>query len=522
MTNLDRLAFLLGYAVDPWRMHRSPTAAEAALERQSWVVREWADRAVFLPYEEGLNTHVAVFGRSGGGKTRFNTHLLRLWLKAGLPALVLDPKNETHLQALAVAESVGVPAETVRLLSPDRELARETTVPWNPFTLHPGENDHEVTDAFAAIMHSLYENSWGPNLAEILINGTQVCVSHGLSPYELRELLRNEAYREALLRSNPLYPGQPYDEAKSYFQESFGKGESASKLSLTVRPVTNKLGDFFRNPYYNGIYNSQARSLSLRDLGSSLRLLCVHMNAAGGDVKAPVLLASLLTGQVYRSAMARRFAPPLLIVVDELGNQGERIADLFTNILRIGRSRGIHLVLVAQFDGDLPEDLRKAAFNTVSTRVCFRTGKDLADVIARDLSGTGGTMDKRDWYEVLRKMPRRHAVLQRDGHDPVVFRCAYNDAEQPSAEYLDAVLTGNQSRLSVTEDIADRRARIEALVATGKPEPPTASATTATTNTVAKATVKAPGKKDGKGPQSGNHDGEQHGRPIDDGPDGPF
>ncbi len=471
MTALKDFAPLLGYRVHSSELDKPLSPEDVLLEKRNWVVTEWQDKMVYLPYETGIKTHLAVFGKSGTGKTRFNMHLLRIWLRAGFPAIVLDPKDETHLQAMAVAESVKVPPDAVILTSPIKEMSGGSVVSFNPFTVHPGEEAYDVGEAFAKTMHDLYKDSWGPNMGQILMDATNAVVAHGLSPYELRDFLLNDAYREALLARDPFYPGPAYTEARNYFQKDFRRQGDAKRLE-SVRPIINKLGEFRRNPYYLGTFGSRGDQLDLRDLGDTTRLLLVHLNAATGDPKAPTLLAALITGQLFRTASNKKMNLPVLLIVDEIGNQGKEIGELFTNIMRIGRSRNIHLLVSTQVTEDLPETLRNAAFNTISTRVFFRAGKDIAAPVADDLAGEWQEgLTKKQWYEVLRTLPRRHAVLQLDGRKPAIFRAARLELETPSDSSHRTVLEKNRSRSRQDADIAWRIEQIERLAEEAPPTP---------------------------------------------------
>ncbi|MCX6378647.1 MAG: DUF87 domain-containing protein, partial [Armatimonadetes bacterium] len=287
---------------------------------------------------ERFGRHTLIVGGSGGGKTRLAMHLVREQLRAGCSLVILDYKDETIRQALAITEEVGLAPENVTLIWP-----RETSygIPrWNPLLGESSALSQRVNQ-FVDIMAGLFANSWGPRLEDILRNATTVIAAQGLSLIELMEFLRNETYRTRLLaqaHGSPAYRQHP--EQHRYFEVEFASMSKADKATA-VNAVTNKLRVFTTTEYFRALFCDNQQNLNLESLWNRQQVILVHLDTVTLGEPGIRALVGLLTNALYAAALSvedknrkRETKPvPVLLTLDELETQERYAGKALTEIL---------------------------------------------------------------------------------------------------------------------------------------------------------------------------------------------
>jgi hypothetical protein len=380
--------------------HRDkPWMAEYLADRYQVAVtpnREYEAPKMFAVAMERLGHHALIVGGSGGGKTRLAMHLIREQLRAGCSVVILDTKDETIMQALAITEEIGLSRDDVVLLWP-REASYG--VPgWNPFLGDPATLFQRVT-AFVDIMAGLFANSWGPRLEDILRNAATVVAAQSLSLIELAEFLRNDEYRKGfLLHAKDTEAYRQYPEQHRYFEVEFA-AMSKSERSTAVSTVMNKLRVFTTTKFLRALFCDTRQNLDLSALWERQKVVLVHLDTVSLGEPGVRVLVGLLTNALYATALRmheqlhrRGIAPvPVVLSLDELETQERYAGRALTEVLNKARSYHLRLLATCQYLDQLSDLLRGSLLANTAFRAFFRLGGADARLAAPYLAPGFGT-----------------------------------------------------------------------------------------------------------------------------------
>ena len=244
--------------------------------------------------EEQLQRHSVVCGGSGSGKTRLALHMLVEQIRQGHSVVMLDPKKETLLHLLLLAQKAGIQPKQVTLLVPSS--SDEMGVPgWNPLDYKAaGSKPSRIASDFVSAVLEKNTVGWGKRLENLLANALIIISTHGLSLYELSRFLTRPTYRNAILET-PVDSPEPrvFAEAYEYFREEFGRWSSQEQVAA-VSPVMNKLSSFLRTDFLRSLLCARRNTLDLSSLWQEQRLILVHLDRVELGDSGAQLLGGLL------------------------------------------------------------------------------------------------------------------------------------------------------------------------------------------------------------------------------------
>jgi len=339
----------------------------------------WDQGHIFTVPAEARRKHMAIFGKSGVGKTTLLRNMIAWDIHHGLGVTVLDPHGnliDDLLEMIPRSRTNDViyfnPKDTSRALG------------LNMLDSLAHEERALAVSYLLSIFKALWADSWGPRMEDILRNAAFALIEQPqpVSLLALPKLLTDQAYRRQLLThvSNPAVRGffKMYDEQwPPRFREE------------AIAPVLNKVNAFITNPLLRAIIGQPKSSFRFRWLMDTSKIfLCdLSKGALGEDVSA--LLGSLIVTKLSLAALSRQDIPEAqrrshLLYADEIQNfiHGVKLP----TILSEARKYRLTIILATQVISQLSPDAIDAVFGNCATILSFRVGGDDAETLKREFA----------------------------------------------------------------------------------------------------------------------------------------
>jgi hypothetical protein len=312
---------------------------------------------------------MALFGKSGVGKTTLLRNIVATDLFAGEGLTVIDPHG-------------GLIEELLTLIPRSRT---NQVIYFDPRDRHfvPGLNLLEsvspwqrplVVSALVSAIRNIWPDSWGPRSEYILSHAAFALLEqpHPVTLLSIPRFLTDHAYREKLAR-------HVHDPSVRAFIREYEEWP-ASFRHEAIAPVLNKLTKFSTNPLLRAIIGQPTSSFSFRWLMDTRKVLLVNLSkgALGEDVSS--LLGSLLVTKLALAALSREDIPEAqrrlhLVFVDEVQNFLHGMD--FPTILSEARKYRLALTVATQTLAQLPLPTQRAILGNCATLGSFRvSGED--------------------------------------------------------------------------------------------------------------------------------------------------
>jgi hypothetical protein len=318
--------------------------------------------------------HVAIFGRSGAGKTSLLGNLTLSALAAGYGGIVAEPKD------LSGELLDRVPAEHAHRVIP---ISLSQVGPAIGLDLFGGGDPYLRSDAILSALRSI-SDGWGPRIEQHLRLGLTTLAA--LPEPALADWLR--LYRDPGLRREAL--ARLHDPFIASEWRTFEALSPAEQFQHTI-PAISRLANLLSRPALRATLSQRDPKLNVADVLERGHWLVVSLNpSASGEPAARLLGAvvlflawSAIEGRVAVRAAKRR---PLMLVLDEL----QALASLpvgFEAFFERARSTNTAVVAASQTTARLDDSLRTALLGNVGSLVSFNAGADEAARLARELPG---------------------------------------------------------------------------------------------------------------------------------------
>lgn len=335
----------------------------------------WLDPA--LPGEQLPNPHVAITGETGSGKTQATKAIIRDLHAHGLPALVLDFKDDYSDPAYAETEGMQV-------YDPGFE-----SLPFNPLVppVDPRSGHANPT-------HHIYQ------LADII---KRIYGLGDQQSYRVREALKR-AYDEAGV------PMKAFEPAASQAYPPFEAVQAQLEAEKGNDALLGRMSPIFDL----GLFASDAGAevfATVADASTVVRL--GHL--PGDETKNSV--AEFFLMALYNHLIRRPQTHTLdrLLVLDEAWRLVE--SPFLEPLMREGRAFGLGVIIATQFPRDLPE----AVMGSTATKLFFsQTQLEQIREIQRTVVGKTSGPDADHLAGVMRGLAPLSCVLHSKQHAPFV------------------------------------------------------------------------------------------------------
>lgn len=340
-----------------------------------------------------LARHSLIVGKSGFGKSRFATHLAMEQVKEGCSLVFLDPKDQTVIEVLAAVQRAGVRAERITVGLP----TYGSPPPWNPIDARAlGVSAEQAAKTFVDVLKAIYGDS--PRMMDILSNTVMLAAAHGLSLFEVLELMRTPEYLEGLLKKEPL-PGL-LDEETFYELDTFFKREwpvlTKNGSLEAVMPAINKIREPLRSSYLRGMFCARRPSFNIASLWREPKVLLLNLHPKALAQGGAKFLGGLIIEQLMDAAMREggKGGNPVVLFLDEIAFSQDFLGEGVGEMIGMARSYDLRFVAACQYLDKIKPELR-ADLLSVSVKAFFRlTEKDAAMVADQASLSSGDSTPK--------------------------------------------------------------------------------------------------------------------------------
>ena len=338
------------------------------------------EREIFFdpqsPDEKLNNPHISLTGETGTGKTQATKAILSELLPLGIPALILDFKDDYAKPDYAVAEGFTV------------HDASFGALPFNPMVPPIDKMTNRVNPT--AHLHELSNM-----LQRIYGLGDQ-------QAFALREAMK-ETYAISGVGTKPFVPEPsqqylPFEAIKDVLER-----EKSTTLLGRLSPVFDL-----------GVFSEGDAALTLSDLLETPTVIRLSQ-LPGDQVKNAVAEFFLMAMHSY---LMRREQPHALQQVLVLDEAWRLVSSRFLKPLMLeGRAFGLGVIVATQFPRQLPEEIS----GSTATRLFFgQTKAEQIREIQRTLVGKTSGPDADNIAQVVRGLSPLECVMQNAQHPPWV------------------------------------------------------------------------------------------------------
>jgi hypothetical protein len=324
--------------------------------------------------------HLHCIGPTGTGKSNLLAGISISDLAAGLGLIVLDPKVDL-LQAILERVPEHRRADVIVFDPADTNCP----VGLNPLRAAAGISGEVVVENLVGSIKSIYRQSWGPRLDDILraalltlarVDGATLC--------EVPLILSDSNYRRRIV-------GRLDDPVGLEGFWGWYEGLSDAERQTVVGPVLNKVRAFTMRPTIRSIIGQSTPRLQLSDVMASGKVLLCSLATGLLGEEAAALLGSLLVAEIWHATTARAGLPqsqrpPVMCILDEFQNF-VALPTPMASMLAEARGLGLGMTLAHQHLGQLGEDVKAAALANCRSRVAFQLPAADARVMSREMGG---------------------------------------------------------------------------------------------------------------------------------------
>jgi hypothetical protein len=325
-------------------------------------------------------SHMAIWGKSGVGKSTLLRNMIAWDIHDGLGVTVVDPHGaliEEVLEVIPVNRTNDVIYFSPK--APTHAIAINIIEPVRDIALRPLMVSHLVS-----IFKAFWGDSWGPRTEYILQNAAAALMEQPqpASLLSIPLLLTNEHYR-ARIRQHVADP--IVQEFFKIYDEHWDKRFREEAIS----PVLNKTYALLTNPLLRAVIGQTQSSFDFRWLMDSGKILLCDLSMGALGEGACSLLGSLIVTRLYLAALSREDIPeterrPHILYADEVQNfiHGAKLP----SILSQSRKYRLACTIAMQTIGQLPLDAIDAVFGNCATVMSFRVGGEDAEALKREFA----------------------------------------------------------------------------------------------------------------------------------------
>jgi type IV secretory pathway TraG/TraD family ATPase VirD4 len=325
--------------------------------------------------------HMAIFGKSGVGKTTLLRNMILADLHAGNGITVIDPHGSLVEDLLNC-----IPRHRTNDVIYLNPAHPERVLGLNVLESINRDQHSRVVSSIISILRNLYPNNWGPR-TEYILEHVVYALLEQKQPVTLAavpKLLIDPNYRRQILKS----VSDPAVQNFFHFYEQ----QNDRLREESIAPLLNKVSKFITNPLLRAVIGQPTSSFDFRWLMDSGKILLCNLSkgALGEDVSS--LLGSLIVTKLSIASLSRQDMPealrrPHFLFVDEV--QGFTHGMDLPTILSESRKYALSLTIGTQTLHQLPDTSIAAVFGNCSTLISFRVSGSDAKELVREFAASG-------------------------------------------------------------------------------------------------------------------------------------
>jgi len=375
---------------------------EGLLLARGRIFGERRERNIYLPADLS-NQHILCIGSSGSGKSRLIFHLSSQLIEDERRSLILmDPHGDLFQNLLRLIAQRAFGPEGRRDLAERVVLIEPANMKYgcpclNILEHEEGRFDFEVVAELISAFRSIWSDSWGPRLEDILRNCCLALQSMDLTLVEMPWLLMDGDFRRYVVSR------LENEDVRMYFEKHF-PGLSEKDQRYFIESSRNKVSAFISNPFLKPILGAGRSTIRFAEIMNQGKICLINLSRSRLKTEARRLFGSLLMAKILMGMLSREEVPeekrvPTTILVDEAHEVF--CQDLFLPLLEGGRKYKVQLGLFHQSLSQLdPEDVDIILGNT-AVQICFQVGRKDAERISREFwsfTGRRVKLQQRDLW----------------------------------------------------------------------------------------------------------------------------
>ena len=329
--------------------------------------------------EKDRATHLYVVGATGTGKTKFLEYLIKQDIEKGNGFGVIDPHGDLIEDVkgfLILQYSPDDPelSDKVILIDPTDP---NFTVTFNPLERIPGISEAELASELVGALKTIWKDSWGARMEEMLINSFIALSENNMTLAELPLLLTDYYFRESVVLNirNPV--------TRQYFKVF--NSWTPKMRAFWAESTLNKINAFLVDDRIRYILSNPKSSFNMREAIDSQKIILIKLDK--GKLKDSAdLLGSLFMAKIQMVAFSRSDLPqnkrtPFYMYIDEFQSFA---SESFSVILSEARKYGLSLIMAHQSLAQIPEELRSLILGNTGIQVYFRLNRHDSQILAKE------------------------------------------------------------------------------------------------------------------------------------------
>ncbi|NUM33430.1 MAG: DUF87 domain-containing protein [Candidatus Brocadiae bacterium] len=369
-----------------------------------------SQKEIKISYQE-LSRHLAIFGKTGVGKSTLLLSILHGLMEKGQGVGLLDPHGDLLQNILEI-----IPQHRQNDVVLMDLADAEYPISINLLSQEAGRKDR-ITASIVDSFRTIFTDSWGPRTDYILNQAVYTLLEQPkASLLGVPRLLIDAKYRKECVQ----YIHDPV--IRSFWAMEYSSMPARLRVEA-ITPILNKVNRFLMVPMIRNMLGQKENKVHFRQIMDERKILLIHLPKGILGEENSILLGNLLLAHLQLAALSRAEEKtsnrvPFYMVVDELQHFLSRSIGSIETILAEGRKYRMHLILACQHVSQLG-GLTETIFGNVNTMASFALGYQ----DAQKLAGYFRDVESDD----LLNLPAYHAYLktERDGrHSVFSFRTA--------------------------------------------------------------------------------------------------
>ncbi len=377
----------------------SPNTFSSEIENKTAVLATTDFRNSQVPFgikESDRRAHLYLIGKTGTGKSTLLETLMRHDIEVRNGFALLDPHGDLVNKIRALVP----PEHQDDLIDFDVSDERQP-YGFNPLAgIHPERRSLAASGMLSVFKH-LWSDSWGPRLEHLLRNSLLTLLEQqNATLADILRLFDDKEYRRrcAARLSNA--------QVKKFWLSEYEKYPERLRAEA-IAPVQNKVGAFVTNPLLSRILTKPEKSLNLRKVIDSGKILLVNLAKGKIGEDTALLLGSLLISRIGLAALSRSDIPEnerrdYYLYLDEFHSFTTlSLAQMLSEL----RKYRLNLILAHQYLAQLEIPIKDAVLGNVGTIIAFRIGATDAELLAPEFAPEITATD-------LTNLPNYHIYLK--------------------------------------------------------------------------------------------------------------
>ena len=339
-----------------------------------------AEMPVYLQRDD-RRRHTYIIGQTGTGKSELLKFMAYQDILAGEGLCFVDPHGEAVEDLLQMIPEERV--EDVIYFDPG-DLERPPAL--NILEAETEEGKHLVVNSFISLLYKLYDPNhtgvMGPRLERAVRNVMLTAMSEkGNTLIEVFRLLTDPVFAAAKIPmiTDPI--------VKKYWTDELARTSDFHK-SETLGYFVSKFDRFVTEKLMRNIIGQGQSSFNFREVMDRKKILLVNLSKGkigeeNSNFLGLILVPRILTAAMSRADTPEEQRPDFNLYVDEFQNFA---TPDFVQILSEARKYRLDLIVANQFIGQLAEEIKKAVFGNVGTKVLFRVGAEDAEFLEKEIA----------------------------------------------------------------------------------------------------------------------------------------